>query len=166
MLIRRLNSSDAEAHQVLRLQALQESPDAFGSSYEEECDIPIATIGSRLDAQNGLVKFGAFDGDHMVGLIGVGREGMRKLAHKAFICAMYVSPSHRNHKIGQALLMHAIEFARTMEGIRQLILTVNAKNEVAVRLYEAAGFKSFGMEPAGLLVDGVFYDELHMVCFL
>ncbi len=35
MVIRRLNESDLEALWALRLQALSESPESFGSTYEE-----------------------------------------------------------------------------------------------------------------------------------
>jgi len=42
MELRTLDSRDAAAFQALRLTALRECPTAFCSSYEEECDIPLA----------------------------------------------------------------------------------------------------------------------------
>ncbi len=48
MHVRRLHPADATTVRDLRLRGLQESPTAFGSSYEEEVDHPIATIAELL----------------------------------------------------------------------------------------------------------------------
>ena len=74
MLIRRLIPADATVFLALRLEGLRESPSAFGSSYEEECDTPLSMIEARLAADSGRNMFGAFDGDQLVGLVAVGRE--------------------------------------------------------------------------------------------
>jgi RimJ/RimL family protein N-acetyltransferase len=42
-------------------------------------------------------------------------------------------------------------------------LTVAVGNDGARRIYERMGFRSFGIEPRGLLVDGEFVDEEMMV---
>ncbi len=61
------------------------------------------------------------------------------------------------------LLQAALSFASSMEGLRQLTLSVTADNGAAVALYESAGFRVFGREPDALLVDEVLHDEMHMV---
>src|ERR1022692_5296190 len=104
MHIRRLVSSDAGAYQVLRLQALRDSPTAFGSSYEEECDTPIDMVAAFLAGGSDRNMFGAFVEEQLVGMIGVGREGGRKEAHKGFIRSMYVVPARRGEGIGSFLL--------------------------------------------------------------
>ena len=48
MEIRHLNGTDAIIYRTLRLQALQMSPEAFGSSYEEEKDAPLEQYISKL----------------------------------------------------------------------------------------------------------------------
>jgi ribosomal protein S18 acetylase RimI-like enzyme len=163
MLIRHLVPSDAAAYQSLRLAALRESPSAFGSSYEEECDSPLATVEAYLDPNADRCKFGAFDGDDLVGIIGVAREGGRKVRHKGFIRGMYVAPSHRAKGIGKQLLERGLAFAMAMEGLRQVTLSVTAGNASAIAMYETMGFKAFGHEPEALYVDGVFYGNVHMV---
>ncbi len=162
MLIRRLVPSDAPAYQALRLHALIESPSAFSSSYEEECQTPLATVEAQLAADSGRNMFGAFAGTELVGVVGVGREGARKLRHKGFIRGMVVAPPYRGMGVGRQLLQHALDFAASMEGLVQVSLTVTAGNRAALALYETAGFRVFGREPGGLRVDGVLHEDVHM----
>lgn len=159
MLIRRLGSSDAQAFQTLRLAALRAAPSAFSSSYEEECETALATIESNLSARN---LFGAFDGEELVGMVGVGREQAPKLRHKGYIAAMYVADVYRGKGAGRLLLKHALDFAASLEGLRQLTLVVTAGNAPAIALYESVGFTVYGTEPRALLADGVFYDNVLM----
>ena len=166
MLIRRLIASDAVAFQALRLDALRESPSAFGSSYEEECDTPLATIEARLAPDSGRYLFGAFDGAALGAIVGVGREEQRKARHKAFIRAMYVAPALRGQGIGRRLFAHALAFAAAIDGVRQVSLSLTAGNRAALELYASLGFKVCGQEPDALCVDGVYYDDIHMVHML
>jgi hypothetical protein len=72
--IRPLTPADAAAFKALRLQGLQEIPSAFGSSYEEECDTLVEELARRFAPQAGRARFGAFDGEHLVGIAGIGQE--------------------------------------------------------------------------------------------
>lgn len=162
MIIRRLTPGDAVAFKALRMLALQESPTAFASSYDEEKDIPLSTFAERLAYKPDQGRFGAFDGDELIGVVALGREGMQKLSHKAIIWGMYMQPACRGRGIGKALMQEAIALARSVPAIRQINLIVNADNQGAVRLYEAIGFKAFGREPDAGMVDGVLHDDCHM----
>ncbi len=163
MLIRRLTPSDAPAFLALRLAALRDCPTAFSSSYEEERDTSLATIEGYFAADSGRNFFGAFEGEQLAGMIGVGRESMRKLMHKGFIRGMYVAPVHRGKGGGRMLLDTGLAFAAAMPDLRQVNLTVTADNGAAIGLYQAAGFAAYGRESAALLVDGVMHDNVHMV---
>ena len=163
MLIRRLMPCDAAAYLALRLAALCDCPTAFSSSFEEERDTTLATIEGYFAADSGRNFFGAFEADQLVGMIGVGRESMRKVMHKGFIRGMYVAPPHRGKGGGRMLLDTALAFAAAMPDLRQINLTVTANNEAAVGLYRAAGFEAYGLERCALMVDSVMYDNVHMV---
>jgi len=163
MPIRTLLASDAAAFQALRLQALLECPSAFASSHEEECDLTLGTVAERLAATSQRCVLGAFEGSKLVGIVGLQREELRKLSHKAFIWGMYVAPESRKAGIGRALVSEALTRAVEMPGVRQVNLGVNAANVAALALYKRLGFEPFGMERGFMLLDGVLHDEVHMV---
>jgi ribosomal protein S18 acetylase RimI-like enzyme len=163
MNIRRLTPADAAVFQAFRLAALQDAPTAFGSSFQEEKDFPASVIEGRLALKADRGPFGAFQGEEMVGLVALGRENMKNLAHKAFIWGMYVKPGHRARGIAKALLQEALSLAKSVLEVLQVNLCVNATNVSAIRLYESFGFKSFGREPGAMPIKGELHDELHMV---
>jgi|SRR5688572_2714616 len=162
MEIRALDSGDVAAFRALRLAALRECPTAFSSSYEEECDLPVAQQAQRMAPDADHVIFGALDGETLVGTIGLHRETRLKLAHKAVIWGVYVAPAFRGRGVGRMLLERALAHAKSMSDLLQVTLGVNTANAAAIALYQAVGFEPFGLERGFLRVDGVLYDELHM----
>jgi ribosomal protein S18 acetylase RimI-like enzyme len=164
MQIRSLGPGDAPAFQALRLRGLRECPTAFASSHEEESGAEIGDIAERLGADPNREILGAFEGSQLVGIVGVQRERPAKLAHKAVIWGMYVSPESRRRGIGRRLVRAALQRAFAMDGVLQVNLSVNAANAPAIALYRQAGFESFGVERGYMRVDGVLHDEMHMVC--
>ena len=162
MLIRRLIPSDAAAFRSLRLTGLRASASAFGSSYEEECDMPLSATEARLAPDSGRYLFGAFDGGQLVGIIGLARETALKVRHKAFVYTMYVAESHRGLGLGRRLMEQVLAHAATLEGVLRMTISVTAGNAEATGLYESLGFREFGREPDSMVVDGRFYDEIMM----
>jgi ribosomal protein S18 acetylase RimI-like enzyme len=163
MQIRELVSSDAAEFQALRLHALAECSSAFSSSHAEECNLALTVVAERITATPDRCVFGAFVDSQLVGVLGLKREGLLKLAHKAFIWGMYVAPQCRKSGIGRGLVSTALTRAAGMSGVRQINLGVNAANTAALALYESCGFKSFGIERGFMLLNGELHDELHMV---
>jgi ribosomal protein S18 acetylase RimI-like enzyme len=164
MQLRSLVPSDASAFQALRLQGLLECSSAFASSHVQECALPLDVVAERLAAKPDAAMLGAFVSSTLAGIVGLQREGLRKLAHKALIWGLYVAPEFRRQRVARRLVDEALRMAFSMTGIRQVNLGVNAANVAAIALYESAGFTRFGVERAFMIVDGVEHDELHMVC--
>jgi ribosomal protein S18 acetylase RimI-like enzyme len=159
--IRRLQSDDAPAYRALRLRALRDHPEAFTSSYEEDEREPPESARSRL-ASPGTQFWGAFQDGALCGMVGLVREARAKNRHKATVVAMYVAPECAGRGLGRALLEALVDQARA-DGIESLLLTVTEGNDPARRLYEAAGFRSFGIEPRAIKVAGRLYAKNHMV---
>ena len=67
---------------------------------------------------------------------------------------------------GRSLVVEALAVTAAFGGVRQVTLYANAMNAGAIALYESLGFVTYGVEPCGMQVDGVFYDEHLMVKFL
>ncbi|MFY7973066.1 MAG: GNAT family N-acetyltransferase [Rubrivivax sp.] len=165
--IRSLDAHDAAAYQALRLQGLRECPEAFASSSEEEEPLPLDTVAERLRPRAEAIVLGGFaarpDGEALVGIVGLGRETMRKLAHKGWIWGVYVAPEARRDGLAGRLLQHALGHAATAWGLRQVNLGVNTRNAAAQALYRKLGFESYGLERGFLLLNGELHDEHQMV---
>jgi ribosomal protein S18 acetylase RimI-like enzyme len=165
--IRLLTPADAAAVLALRLEALRVAPTALAASVEEESGRTLAEIEAQLGARDDGGIVGAFDkGGALAGLVGVQRERFIKLRHKGYVWGVYVTPRAQGRGVGAALLEFALRYARDELAISRINLGVNTQNRPAIALYEKLGFKTFGVEECYLVVDGVAYDELHMVCVL
>ncbi|MEB2280564.1 GNAT family N-acetyltransferase [Lysinibacillus xylanilyticus] len=162
---RLLIAADAEAYRNLRLEALQNNPEAFGSSFEKEKDNPIELFAGRFESQ-GSYTIGVFDQEQLVGVATLVQESKLKLKHKASIFAVYVSPKKRGLGIGKRLMVEAINKAREIKGVEQLHLTVVSTNASAKGLYSSLGFEVFGTEKRALKIDQQYFDEDYMALYL
>ena len=160
---RKLAAEDAIAYWELRLEALQNSPEAFGTSYEEAIQRvnPIERVKENFKVK-GNYTFGAFDQYKLVGMVTLSQESGLKMKHRANIFAMYVSPAGRGKGIGKALMELAIEQAKLSQEIDKINLSVVSSNEAAKNLYIQLGFKIFGTEEMALKVGDIYYEEHHL----
>lgn len=158
MIVRMLGAADATLYRSLRLRALREHPDAFTSSYAEDREQPVEGAAQRLAAHP---FWGAYRHAELYGFVGLERELRSKNRHKATVMGMYVAPEAAGQGVARALLAALVAHARA-NGVESLVLTVTDGNDRARRLYEAAGFRSFGVEPDAIRVAGQPYAKNHM----
>lgn len=169
MEIRQLTPADVEAYWPVRLRALREEPQAFGSSYEEAKERALAVVSESMRSamEAGDFMLGAFEGGHLLGIVGFGREKGRKNQHIGVVYQMYVAHEVRGQGFGRALMEALIARARAIDGVEQLILAVVEGNTGARALYVALGFEVYGRQPKALkLAEGDYRDEELMVLWL
>jgi ribosomal protein S18 acetylase RimI-like enzyme len=126
----------------LRLRALADAPDAFGSTLERE-----RTAGERewqrwISGWEGAVNvlFVAVDDDEWIGMAVGSQSGETDRAH---LYAMWVEVRYRRAGIGRRLVEEVLAWAQT-RGATDVELGVTASNPGAVRFYERMGFADTG----------------------
>jgi len=157
-IIKQLTAEDWKIWKELRLGALKNSPESFGSSYEEEVNWP------DLDFQNSLIKsdiFGVFVDSSLVSCAGFYSLNSAKTKHRGVIWGMYTRPEYRGQGIASALIQTIISHAKSH--VAQLHLTCVTTNLGAVAFYQKHGFKIYGTEPRALKIRDTFFDEHLMI---
>ena len=164
MNIRQLAAHDAPVYQPLRLRALREHPEAYGSSLEDERPLPLEQVARQLEDTSGnSASFGAWLDGQLVGIVSLYRSPRLKTRHKALLGGMYVVPEARGNSIGKALLKHTLSYARTMDGLEDVTLAVTVGNNAARRLYLGAGFVPYGVEPRYIKHGNRYFDIEWMI---
>ena len=158
---RRLNSADASALVALRCEALAAEPLAFEASLDDGGTPTIDSVTGMLNDHDRQAIFGTFNGIELVGMLGLYRASRIKTRHKAMIWGMYVKPGERNRGAGHALLLAAIEHARSWN-VDQVQLSVTDAAPAARHLYESHGFTIWGYERRALCWNERFLDEYHL----
>jgi len=155
--------SEADAGELFRLRqgALLESPLAFLASPEDDLASSEAAVRALLQPQRESVVFGAHTRE-LVGMLGLSRANQRKAAHKTRLWGMFVLPPFRRHGVGMQLLDAAIRYARSLDGVASVHLSVSESASAAIHLYERAGFETWGIEPDAVRFEAQSVPERHM----
>lgn len=161
MEIRKLQEKDNTLYSELWRNALREQDEFFRISIEDE---PFPQIQTKFSDES--FTLGAFAGNNLVGTVSIERDSRTKLMHKALLFRMFVHPSAASKGIGKILVSEAISQAKSIQGLRQLYLTVLDINERAIHLYTSAGFETFARERESVKIKGEFIGELQMACYL
>jgi ribosomal protein S18 acetylase RimI-like enzyme len=158
-----LTPQHALQYRDLMLHGYEHSPDAFTSTPQERADLPLSWWAQRIADPQGLgLAFGAMDEDRLVGTVALEFSSKPKTSHRAHLIGMYVLHSHRGQGLGRRLVDTALAHAAQRPGVAVITLTVTEGNGPAVALYEAAGFRAFGVEPMALKTPGGYKAKVHM----
>ena len=136
--VREISADDWELMRDVRLAALAEAPDAFGSTYAREVVFGEEQWRGRISDRS--VTFFAYTDPvaSPAGLAGVYVED-----GVADLVSMWVRPGFRGLAIGEALVEAAASWAKARD-FRTLYLWVTDTNDAARRLYERCGFTATG----------------------
>jgi ribosomal protein S18 acetylase RimI-like enzyme len=163
--IRELRDGDVEAYVKLRREALVDSPLAFVASPADDLFSSAQAVCEELRRGPEAVIIGAFR-PGLVGAVGLYRDRLLKSSHKAHLWGLYVTPNHRRQGIASDLLDAVLRHASRLPGVSWVHLKVSAATPGAQRLYERAGFRVWGAEPAGACYDGQTVVDDHMALCL
>jgi ribosomal protein S18 acetylase RimI-like enzyme len=165
MIVRRLTEDNLDVLWMMRLQALSDNPEAFGSTYEETVARGKGAFRHRLGQGDDVFYLGAFD-DTLIGIVGFFREEGTKNRHKGYLVSMYVLPERRGQGVGKALAQELIARAKQIDGLEQLLLAVVTINHTASQLYRSLGFEVYGTQPGALKAGESYWDEDMMLLHL
>lgn len=164
-MVRVLCPDDAATYQAFRLRGLQEHPEAFTSSAEQDANQPLSWAQRRLacDAIRPQDFFlGAFDNGVLVGIVGLQGHYRLKEHHNSTLVGMYVPRERAGAGLGRVLAQALIARAITIPLLTQIDLTVTAGNRHAQALYAHCGFTVVGLWPRAIRVDGIYHDKVRM----
>jgi ribosomal protein S18 acetylase RimI-like enzyme len=143
MILQQITPQVVAAYKSVRLQALEDSPRAFGSTYQRESQFTDEEWHQR--ARN-------VDGERAVGYLA--REGQQYCGlavsfldeadtAKANVYSMWVAPEYRKAGVGRLLIDGIVAWAAD-RGVRDLQLMVTSSNDAAIEFYKRLGFSMTG----------------------
>jgi ribosomal protein S18 acetylase RimI-like enzyme len=138
-LLRELTADDWELMRDVRLSALKEAPDAFGSTFAREVAFTEEKWRGRINERS--VTF--FAHEDSANAAPAGLAGVYVEDGAADLVSMWVRPTARGLGVGEALVEAAASWAKAHD-FGTLFLWVTESNASARRLYARCGFTPTG----------------------
>lgn len=145
--VRRIAGHEGVLLKALRLEALADSPEAFGETLAEAAGRDQAEYAARARA--------ASEGDRRAWFLALPRGpsapvglimGRRRPPRDCMVFSMWVAPSARRGGVGRALVAAVEAWARGW-GATSLVLWVYRSNRDALRFYRRLGFEAVARGP-------------------
>ncbi|MGD1855011.1 MAG: GNAT family N-acetyltransferase [Leptolyngbyaceae cyanobacterium] len=134
--IQRLSLDEVERLRAIRLNALQDAPQAFETTFQTAVALPPEDWRQQLQV---LPTFVAVINGVDSGMV----RGAPHADGAAYLISLWVAPQARRLGVGQTLIDAVVGWARS-EGFARLILEVGEGNGSALSLYTRKGFKPTG----------------------
>ena len=136
--IERLGTGEEERLRSIRLRALLDSPDAFGTTANEATALPPESWVEQLAI---LPTFIAVIDEEDVGVVRFCPDAKRP--ESGWLISMWVAPGARRKGVGSRLIDTLTKFAFSA-GFTQIELDVGDSNISAIALYASKGFEATG----------------------
>jgi ribosomal protein S18 acetylase RimI-like enzyme len=137
--VAQLEPEDWERLRSIRLRALRDAPDAFGTTLDAAVAQSPESWSKQILAMSTFIA--TSDGVD-VGVVRCAPDTTS--TETAWLISMWVAPEARRRGIGAALADAVTEHARS-RGMARLLLDVRDDNEPAIALYAGKGFKRTGV---------------------
>jgi ribosomal protein S18 acetylase RimI-like enzyme len=143
----RLDPDEWKAYKALRLESLQNAPQAYGSTYDSNLARSETFWRDRLVealiGERGWLLFARIDGQ-LVGMVGAHRTDEAAVVE---IISTYVAPAYRGRGVAHTLMDAMLETLTRTGQFKHATLGVNQQQVAAVRLYERCGFEYVRTQP-------------------
>ncbi|MEZ6044858.1 MAG: GNAT family N-acetyltransferase [Planctomycetaceae bacterium] len=155
--IHRFTPEEWRIYKQLRLSALKEDPDAFGSRWEKWVLEPDSWWESQtLRAHDTLQNLIRAEVNNAPAGLACGVIEEEDL-HKAHVYQFWVDPCYRSQGVGKRMLDEIISWAR-QKNADSLELHVTCGDRPAARLYARAGFRVTG-EPEPIREGSIILEQ-------
>lgn len=143
--IRLLTENDWHIYRELRLRALQDSPDAFVATHEDEEKYGEDLWRARMRRS---ARIAAYVDGHAIGVLSIrhmpisesGRAFDQQISDAAEVFAFWVDPNHRRESVAEKLLAEARKWARE-HGFRFIVTWISTDNIHALAFVTGYGFQ-------------------------
>jgi len=140
ILVRRAGWSDWSIYRAHRLEALLDSPEAYGDTYPLASAWPDGKWQDRV-SDDARPLYLAFEGDRLVGSMSGGLND--EYPETFWLYGLFVTPSARGTNAAKLLMQALAQWCRD-EGGESLNLFVTVSQERAIAFYEKIGFVETG----------------------
>jgi len=134
--VRAVRAGEGPRLRELRMRAMADAPEAFGSTPEHESQLPEEHWSEMADGGDEVGVYVAIDGESWIGMA-AGRWFARERG-VVQLWGMWVEPARRGERIGERLVASVRGWATT-HGARFIRLGV-VDGSPAIALYERLGF--------------------------
>jgi len=164
--IRLLERKDAAEYQTLRLQSLEESPEAFLSDLEKEREYSTSIYANKLDWSLHppyLGYFGIFVDGKLAGYVQLSKTMLEKQDHVVFINNLYIDSHFQHQGLGSRLLKYCLDLLKKNDAAERAFVQCTAKNKKACSFYKKQGFRRYSVQAKVVKWLGEYDDAIEFV---
>lgn len=136
-----LKPADWQKYKKIRLESLQEEPQAFNSKLEEMSKYPDKYWEEKLTSKDSLFAFAQREHE-IVGVMNLTFGEESEPAFVAVVHGAYVNRNFRSLGVGKSLLSFLVNEVKQSNEIKVMKLWVKESQTSAIKLYTDLGFKS------------------------